>query len=121
MRRDLSRIGRALDHLEGWWASLRDGGLGADPAVRLEVLVRSRFYDVILDEAAPARFALEARMLGELFPGAADAASALVARASALAERAHTVAQDLLRLRADEAWRETLVQRALLRVHDHEA
>lgn len=108
VRRDLARIGRALEHLDAWWASLKDGGPHTDPAARLEALVRSRFYDVVLDEEAPARFALEARLLGELFPGATDAAAALSARAETLAQRAHAVAQDLLRRRADQAWRETL-------------
>jgi MoxR-like ATPase len=108
VRGDLGRIERAVKHLETWWQALAGGGSFQPPEDRLEVLVRSRFYRVLLDESAPERFALEAKLIAELFPDQLESANALRGRIDALLARARDVAFDLLRRRSDAAWSATL-------------
>lgn len=97
---DLSRIERAVAHLEGWWAQLSEG---PRDGAHLELLARSGFFDVAWDEAALARFALEAKLVGEVFPLVEHEVRALTGRVAALDHDARGLALELLRARADAA------------------
>jgi len=87
--RDQAQMEAVLDYLEGWWAALSGklAGGGGDPP--LELLVRSRFFEVTHDEGALTRFALEARLSAMVF--GAEPTAALLARVAAM-ERATTAA-----------------------------
>ncbi len=100
---DLMRIERATRYLETWWSELCAGE--ATPAARLERVVKSRFFDVVWDESALARFALEAQLVGEILPGDGERAQLLRGRLVALEAATRRGAHALLRSRTDEAWR----------------
>lgn len=111
-RRDLGRVERAVGYLEAWWARI-DGEVALrGPDERLGALVRSRFYGVLLDEAAPLRFTLEARLVGALFADHQTSAEGLCARLSTLEARARRTALDAVRARSDAAWAATLAPTA---------
>lgn len=97
---DLSRIERAIAHLEAWWAGLSEG---PRDGAHLELLARSGFFDVAWDEAALARFALEAKLVGEVFPLVEPEVRALSERVRALDRGTRELALELLRGRADAA------------------
>ncbi|MBX7195989.1 MAG: hypothetical protein K1X94_28295, partial [Sandaracinaceae bacterium] len=106
---DLSRVERAVALLEAWWATLSAEDRPLDDAQgRLRTIVDSRFLEVVLDEAALLRFALEARVIGETFPDHAERASRMRARVDELrgAVRAHVVA--LGKAAGDRAWDEVM-------------
>lgn len=117
VRHDFDRLERAATYLERWWQRL-DGGApdaaapgdaGATPDERvLKAIVRSKFFAVLLDEAAIVRFMLEAKLLAELFPDQAGRAEALRARLHDLQERARRRTFQLFKRRADAAWSSTL-------------
>ena len=87
-QRDQAQLEAVLDYLEGWWAALSGEIVGGgDPP--LELLVRSRFFEVTHDEGALTRFALEARLSAMVF--GAEPTAALLARVAAM-ERATTAA-----------------------------
>lgn len=96
---DLARIERAVALLERWWA--------ASPKT-LEALAESRFFHVTREEGALLRFALECRVLGDVFASARDRASAVRARIDALETTSSGVLSELRRGRADAAWTELL-------------
>ncbi|HTJ80309.1 MAG TPA: hypothetical protein VL400_01265, partial [Polyangiaceae bacterium] len=96
-RHDVGRIARAVDYLEAWWTELE----GAPPAALLE----SQFFEVLWDDAALARFSVEARLVEEAIPGARDAARAIRERIDALNAKAHAASVAVLEKRADEEWR----------------
>lgn len=112
---DVGRIDRALTLLEAWWASL---SLGADDAIArgdvatigrlLEQLSESRFFHVTRDEGALLRFALEGRVVAELFPEAAAQVVELRRRIDALESESSRVLNALRRGRADAGWSELL-------------
>ena len=99
---DLSRIERAVSYLETWWDKLCAGDKSATE--RLDDVVRSRIFKIIWDDAALARFALEAKLIGEIIPASQDRAQALKARLEKLERVSRRGAHALLRERTDEAW-----------------
>ena len=96
-RHDLARIERSVEYLERWWASL--------DVTSVSVLVKSEILDVLWDDAALARFSVEARLVEEAVPGAREAAKALRARLDALNVKAHAASVAILEARAAEDWR----------------
>jgi MoxR-like ATPase len=60
-RRDLAYLEAPLAYLERWWGELA-ASLPAEPRAATEILARSRFFEITHDDAALARFALEARL-----------------------------------------------------------
>jgi hypothetical protein len=107
---DVERIAKAVAYLETWWERLSHAPL-PEPShadAHLKELVKSRFFDVLLDESALVRFVLEARLVSELFPDRAAEVAAIRARVDSLQERARQRVLDLVRARADAAWAGTL-------------
>jgi MoxR-like ATPase len=112
---DLARIERALDVVEAWWAKLAAEATAAASSAdvqrigaALARLGESRFYHVTRDEGALLRFALETRVLGEVFPEALERTVALRARIDALEADSSRVLVALRRGRADAGWTELL-------------
>lgn len=93
---DLGRIERSLAYLERWFATLEDSNLEASK--------RSQFYELLWDEAALARFSMEARLVEELLPNAAERGKKLRARIDLLNARAHERGVALLQQASDEVW-----------------
>ena len=108
---DLARVRRALAHLEGWWSELAKG-LDTDLTRgdltaltrRADALRDSRFFHVVCDEGALARFALECRVVAEVLPEAAEEARVLRAAVEALEARVQEALGALRRTRADLRW-----------------
>ncbi len=103
---DLARIGRALDYLDRFWTSLM--ALPGDDEARVRTIVESRFFDILWDESALTRFALEARVVADVFPGHAEAIEVARRRLDALDESTRAALTDLFRRRSDAAWAATL-------------
>ena len=101
-RIDLDRIARAVTFLEGWWREITSGAMPVSE--RLEALIKSRFFEVVWDEEALSRFALEAQLVAELLPQHRVEALALDQRLANLDRETRRAAQALLRNRTDEAW-----------------
>ena len=119
VRFDLDRIARTVDYLERWWKWLSE--LGVDgvelsprkiDSMRLAAMVNSKFFRVLLDDLAPMRFALEARIVAEIFPDCTAAAAALRTRLESLQLRARQRVTELLHRRANEAWEAALMDPA---------
>ncbi len=112
IRFDFERLEEALSYLENWWVFLSEGEpfvLGDESKLskdeqRIRSMVRSRFFTVFLEESAPARLALEARLLSELFPDQAGRAEGLRERVDKLSEAVHGRAYELFQRRAQAAW-----------------
>ncbi len=112
---DLARIERAVGFVEAWWTTL---ATPAEEAVRLAdgqaitsalgALGRSKFFVVTRDEGALLRFALESRVVGEVFPEAAESVAPFRARIDAIEESSSRTLAALRRGRADVAWNELL-------------
>jgi MoxR-like ATPase len=103
---DLSRVERAVGLLEAWWTRSRvDGAAAEDP---LRELTKSELFRVLWDQGALARFALEVRLVAELFPEHAARAEALRARMVRLYDETKHAAFGLLRDRTAAAWRRAL-------------
>lgn len=98
---DLARIDRAIGYLERWWEGL---GRAATGEGALRELVTSGIYQVVWDESALARFALEAELVSSILPDAAPRAAELVRRTGALDRTTHERALELLSARGDAAW-----------------
>lgn len=106
VRSDLARIGRALDLLSRWWGAL-SARLSSAPEhqeSQLQRMIDARFFSITQDEGALARFALEARLLGEMFPGAAAGTEPSRERAAALSSESLAVARSLAQGRSEVAW-----------------
>jgi hypothetical protein len=101
-RIDLARIERAVGYLERWWQQLTASEMSV--LERLESVVKSRFFDVLWDDEALARFALEAQLVGDVLVAHASDSQALGLRLEALREQTRRAASALLRERTDEAW-----------------
>lgn len=99
---DLGRIGRAVTYLDRWWEALCAGEMSAKE--RLDHVVRSRFFEVMWDDLALARFSLELSLVERVFAGEARGARELIERIEILESRTRRGAQALLRARTDEAW-----------------
>ncbi|UQA62032.1 AAA family ATPase [Polyangium aurulentum] len=106
---DLARIGRALDYLERFWSSLMT--LPGDDEARVRTIVESRFFDILWDESALTRFALEARVVVDIFPGHGEAVEVVKKRLDALDESTRAALTDLFRRRSNAAWAVTLRDR----------
>jgi MoxR-like ATPase len=106
---DLARIGRALDYLERFWARLMT--LPGDDEARVKTVVESRFFDILWDESALTRFALEARVVVEVFPGHGEDVASVKKRLDALDESTRAALTDLFRRRSNAAWAVTLRDR----------
>jgi MoxR-like ATPase len=112
---DLGRIERPLELLEDWWRELSQATTSATATndvarigAALSVLAESRFFHVTRDEGAFLRFALEARVVGDVFPEAADRLAAQRSRLEALEADSSRVLNTLRRGRADAGWVELL-------------
>lgn len=102
---DLARVERAVARLERWWAALAAKlARQEDPAERLATLTKSTFFRVTRDQSALVRFALEARLVGEVFATHVTQARALRERVEQLEEQSARTAGELLRARSDAAW-----------------
>ena len=111
---DLARVERAIAFLEGFWADLEEGALaavaedgtadGSAGTDALREVLASDFFEITTDEAALARFDLEAQLVGLLIPAAQPAALALRTRAAALAARSRGRIHRLLQKRAEARW-----------------
>jgi MoxR-like ATPase len=93
---DLARIGRAVGLVESWWKKIA----GQD----LEKLAESKFFHVAFDEGALLRFALETRVIADVFAEAKDRVEATRARIDAIEASSMQQLDDLRRQRADAAW-----------------
>lgn len=112
---DLGRVDRAVSLFEAWWRALATNAEAAASSgdvgrigKALGALGESRFFHVTRDEGALLRFALEVRVLGEVFPEAGDRVAALRGRIDALESESSRVLNALRRGRADAGWSELL-------------
>lgn len=110
---DLRRIDRAVSLLESWWMALAMPAAdaeGSEDRSRIEnalsALAESKFFQVTREEGALLRFALEARVVADLFPEAAERVEALRARIANLEVESARVLAALRRGRSDAAWAE---------------
>ncbi|WP_394843122.1 MoxR family ATPase [Pendulispora brunnea] len=115
VRVDIERIGRAVTLLEQFWESLRGpiesactSGDATALFVALDDTRKSRFFHVVYDEGAFARFALEARLVGEGFPAARERTTALRTRIDELEARSSGLLARLRSGHADAVWSDIL-------------
>jgi hypothetical protein len=99
---DLGRVARALDFLEQFWENLQKPG--NDTERRLRAIVESRFFDIVWDDSALTRFALEARLVGDVFPKQEQAVATVRARIDGFDQKTRAVVTDLFRSRSDANW-----------------
>ncbi|MBX3204432.1 MAG: AAA family ATPase [Labilithrix sp.] len=112
---DLARIVRAVSLVEAWWRVLaKDADAAAAEATAarvesaVEALAASKFFHVTRDEGALLRFALECRIVGEVFPDAGERVAAVRTRIDAVEADSSRALGALRRGRADAAWTELL-------------
>ena len=108
---DLARVGRAVSFVEGWWRILAKdaeaataAGAVANIGAALRALAESKFFHVTRDEGALLRFALESRVVGDVFPEALERAVAMRARIDAIEADSSRMLGALRRGRADVEW-----------------
>jgi MoxR-like ATPase len=97
---DLDRVDRAVTYLERWW----DAIAAAEGDAALQSVAESGFFQVVWDESALVRFALEAELVASILPEAEPGAKALAARITRLEQASHDRALALLAARGDAAW-----------------
>ena len=112
---DLGRVERAVSLVHAWWQRL---AVVADDACKsaqtpkigsaLDELTDSKFFHVTRDEGALLRFALESRVVGDVFPEAAAPAAALRAKIDAIEAASSAALNALRRGRAEAGWSEVL-------------
>ena len=112
---DLARVDRAVSHVEAWWARLAaeaeaaaSSGDVARMGTALARLAESKFFHVTRDEGALLRFALESRVLGEIFPEADERIAPLRVRIDSIESSSNQVLKTLRGARADAGWTELL-------------
>ncbi|OJY23696.1 MAG: hypothetical protein BGO98_17220 [Myxococcales bacterium 68-20] len=112
---DLARIDRAVSLVEAWWRRLaKDAVEAADSGQisRVEAavtsLAESKFFHVTRDEGALLRFALESRVVGDVFPDAGERVASMRSRIDAVEAESSRALSALRRGRADAAWSELL-------------
>lgn len=112
---DLARIDRAVSLVEAWWQGLAkdpeaaaDSGQVARVEAAVASLAESKFFHVTRDEGALLRFALESRVVGDVFPDAGERVASLRSRIEAVEADSSRVLSALRRGRADAAWSELL-------------
>lgn len=103
---DLARISRALDFLEKFWDNLQ--AQGTDTESRLRSIVESRFFDIVWDDSALTRFALEARLIADVFPQQESAVVAVRERIEAFDQKTRNVVTELFQSRSDAQWSNSL-------------
>ena len=101
---DLARIRRGVGYLEAWWQSVAPAAARAPTEAECEAIKRSKILDVIWDEAALARFALETRLLEQILVGSSAALEAERGRVEALYEAVRAAGLGWAEQRADDAW-----------------
>ncbi len=102
-RLDLARTERAVDFLQRWWAELVPEGRRPSSSSALEPLL-----ELAWDEAALTRFALEARLVEQLVPSAAEQARALRERIDALDAVTRAASLAMVEARAEAVFQRTL-------------
>jgi MoxR-like ATPase len=112
---DLGRVERAVALVNAWWKSLAKiveaaSASGETPRLgsALTKLADSKFFHVTRDEGALLRFALECRVVGEVFPEADSRAAALRAAIDAMETESSAALNTLRRGRAEAGWSELL-------------
>ncbi len=108
---DIARIERAVSLVERWWKALAPGTTPADVreiGFALDAFAHSKFFHVTRDEGALLRFALECRVIGDVFTDAAERVQALRERIDAIEADSARVLVTLRRGRADAAWSDLL-------------
>jgi hypothetical protein len=112
---DLGRVERAVELVGRWWAALgveaRSASASGDVrriGAALAKTAESKFFHVTRDESALLRFALESRVVGEVFPECASRVQALRARIEAVETESSAALNALRRGRADAGWNELL-------------
>jgi hypothetical protein len=103
---DLARVTRALHFLEQFWENVQKQG--SDTETRLRAIVESRFFDIIWDDSALTRFALEARLVADVFPKQEQAVVAVRARIEDFDSKTRAVVTKLFHSRSDANWATTL-------------
>ncbi len=103
--RDIKRITAAFDFIAKWWDSLNANEEGT-PTARLQRLLDSRIVVLLEEESVLLRFSLEARLLGDLIPAAAERCQALHDELVRLNERVRGDLQRLWEQRSNGGWDE---------------
>lgn len=101
---DIFRIDRAISFMETWWKALQQQIATADMESALSTLALSKYFSVTRDESSLLRFALEARVVAEVFPESVERIVPLRTRIEALERASSDVLNTLRRGRADAAW-----------------
>jgi hypothetical protein len=102
-RLDLARTERAVAFLQRWWQELAPAGHAPEASEALGPLLR-----LLRDDAALARFSLEARLVEQLVPAAADEARALRERIDALDATTRAASQALVATQAEALFERSL-------------
>lgn len=112
---DIARVERAVSLVQAWWQVLGPKveaacASGATPTIGnvLTELADSRFFHVTRDEGALLRFALESRVIGDVFPEAAARVATLRAAIEATDAASSKALNALRRGRAEAGWSEVL-------------
>jgi len=112
---DLARVERAVSLVQAWWQLLGPRveaacASGATPTIGnvLTELADSKFFHVTRDEGALLRFALESRVIGDVFPEAAARVATLRAAIEATDTASSKALNALRRGRAEAGWSEVL-------------
>jgi MoxR-like ATPase len=99
---DLVRLEQLITFFEQWSANLDDGV--PDLELRLTQYVASGYFHVVSGEQALLRTDLEAQLIVEVFPDAAERAKGVRNRIRELQENNRMRTQELLQARANLAW-----------------
>jgi MoxR-like ATPase len=105
---DLERVESPVTFLERWWEVLRKHVEKIAPQDAIELLVRSRFFQITMNEQALARFELELELLRQATGLGLERADQLSRRIAALSTSSSQTAVDRLKARTDALWRQTL-------------
>jgi MoxR-like ATPase len=100
---DMARLEATVTFLERWYESASAATTSPAPD-NVDKLVASGFFGVAFDEQALLRTALEARVVGDVFPSRAPDVAKLRERLESLRDRAHLELEGHLQQHADSAW-----------------
>ncbi len=101
---DLARIRRGVGYLEMWWRNLAPADARTPTDTERDAIRRSRILEVIWDEAALARFALETRLLEQILVRSSAELEAERARVESLYESIRAAGLGWVEQRADQVW-----------------
>lgn len=111
VRLDLARVERSVSLLQAWWRNLEpllESAVASADAARigdaLSALASAKYFHVTRDEGALLRFALESRVVGEIFPEAAKEATVLRAAIDTIEADSSRVLESLRSGRAEAGW-----------------